>query len=128
MATTKITKAQKFSDIIALLDGEPVQFGLTVETAKQFIHSELELLAKKNGAKSGKQTDKQKENETYKELIVGFLSTQSVGVTCTEIGKGVPELTDFNNQKVSALMRALVSEGKVNKEVTKSGKSLFTIA
>ena len=127
MATVKITKAQRYADIVSLLEGSPVAYGTTIDDAKDFIAHEVALLVKKNGSKSDKVTDAQKQNEVYKELIVNFLFSQSEGVTCTEIGKGVPELNDFNNQKISALMRQLISEGKVNKGSVK-GKTLFTIA
>ena len=126
--SVKITKAQRFTDINALLVGESVQYGTTIDDALGFIDNEMKLLAKKNGTKSDKLTDAQKANLTYKELIVGFLGTCDTGVTCTEIGKNIPELTDFNNQKISALMRALVADGRVTKEVTKGGKSLFSLA
>ena len=127
MVTFKITKAERYADIVSLLEGSPVTYGTTIDDAKDFIAHEVALLAKKNGSKSNKVTDAQKQNEVYKELIVNFLFSQSEGVTCTEIGKGIPELNDFNNQKISALMRQLFSEGKVNKGIVK-GKSLFSLA
>lgn len=48
-------------------------------------------------------------------------------LTCTEIGKEVTELDGMNNQRISALMRALVDGGEVTK-VTVKGKSLFQLA
>lgn len=136
MATTeknvRITKAQRFADIKALLNGEVPVYGTDAATAVEFIDNEIALLAKKNAAKSGKLTATQQANEGYKTLIVDFLATQPVGVTCTEIAKGIPALNDFNNQKISALMRSLTYDadknpnGKVDKAVVK-GKSLFTL-
>ena len=129
--TNRITKAQRFEDIKAMLNGENVQ-RTSVADAVEFIDKELELLAKKNSAKSGKMTATQKANEGYREMILDFLATVSEGVTCTEIAKGVPALNDFNNQKVSALMRGLTydeeknPEGKVVKTTVK-GKSLFAL-
>ena len=55
------------------------------------------------------------------------LAVQESGKTCTEIAKGVPELGDFNNQKVAALMRQLVEAGQATKATVK-GKSVFTVA
>ena len=127
MATVKITKAQRYTDIKALLVEQAVSYGTTIEDALDFIDHEIELVTKKNGSKSDKVTDAQKQNMTYKELIVGFLGTCTEGVTCTEIGKGVPELNDFNNQKISSLVRGLVTDGRVVKDVVK-GKSLFSLA
>ena len=125
--SVKVTKVQRFEDIKALLTGQAVLHDTTIDTALDFINHEIELIGKKNAAKSDKLTDNQKANATFKELILGFLGTCETGVTCTEIGNGVPELNDFNNQKISALMRGLITDGRVVKEVVK-GKSLFSLA
>lgn len=130
--TVRITKAMRFADIKAILMGEVPANGSTLDDACAFIDNELALLSKKNGAKSSKPTATQIANERFRSLILDFLSTQSEGVTCTEIAKGVPELSEFNNQKVSALMRGLIYDaernpaGQVDKAIVK-GKSLFTL-
>lgn len=107
----RITKVQRFEDIKALLTGEPVTYGTTVDIAVTVIDHELELLAKKNSSTGDKKlTPTQQENEALKEQIVEYLSTlpdDTDGVTCTEILKSVPALTDFSNQKVAALVRQL---------------------
>lgn len=127
----RITKAMRFEDIKAILNGEDCS-RTSLDDALAFIDNEIALLSKKNGAKSGKPTATQVANERYRSLILDFLSTQSEGVTCTEIAKGIPELSEFNNQKVSALMRGLTfdpernPEGQVDKSIVK-GKSLFTL-
>lgn len=127
--TTRITKAMRFEDIKALLNGDTVTHGTTIELALEFIDKEMGLLARKNSGDK-KQTALQKENEGYKELILEFLATlpsDSKGATCTEIAKGVPALTDFNNQKISALMRQLkLAERVVADEV--KGKTVFRLA
>lgn len=122
----KITKAMRFEDLKALVQGEKMSHNSTVEDLVAFIDHEVALLAKKN-ASDKKPTKVQEENENYMQLILSFLSNQAQGVTCTEVLKGVVELNDFNNQKVAALMRKLLADGKVTKEVVK-GKSLFKIA
>lgn len=126
METTvkRITKSQKFEDVIALLSGNPTRF-IDADGAVEFIKSEMALLAKKNAA-DRKPTDTQVANEKYKALIVEFLSMQDAGKTCTEIAKGVDELSEFNNQKIAALMRQLVESGKVSKATVK-GKSIFSL-
>jgi hypothetical protein len=121
----RITKAQKFEDVIRLLSGEPTQF-INAEDAVAFIHSEMALLAKKN-ASDRKPTATQEANVKYRNLIIEFLSMQDSGKTCTEIAKGVDELSEFNNQKIAALMRQLVEAGKVTKATVK-GKSIFSVA
>lgn len=128
--TTRITKAMRFEDIKALLNGDTVTHGTTLDDAISFIDHEVELLARKNSGGEKKQTAAQKENEGYKALILEFLATlpdDSKGVTCTEIMKSVPEFADFNNQKISALVRQLkLAERVVGEEV--KGKSLFRLA
>lgn len=130
MATTstvkRVTKAQRFEDIKALLRGEDVTYGTTIEDACTFCDAEMALLAKKNSGDK-KPTKTQEENEGYKALIIDFLSVQEGGVTCTDIQKGIPELADYQNQKVAALLRQLLAADKVVKEVVK-GKSLFSLA
>lgn len=128
--TTRITKAMRFEDIKALLNGMTAQYGTTLEDAINFIDHEVELLARKNGGGDKKQTATQKENESYKELIVEFLAglpDDSQGVTCTEIMKSIPAFKGFNNQKISALVRQLKLADRVVGEEVK-GKSLFRLA
>lgn len=123
----RITKAQRFEDIKALLNGEPVTYGTTVEIAMTVLDHELELLAKKNSGGDKKLTAAQQENEGYKEQIMEFLlglPEDSPGVTCTEIYKGVPALQPYSNQKVSALVRQLKMANRVTSQEVK-GKSLF---
>ena len=126
MANTKITKTQRFEDLSALIHGEPVKYGTTIEDADAFIAHEVELLSKKNSGER-KETDTQRANAKYRQLIAEFLAVQTEGRTCTEIAKGVSELSDFNNQKVAALMRQMVEDGTVRKATVK-GKSLFSMA
>lgn len=127
----RITKAQRFEDIKALLNGDPVTYGTTPETAVIVIDHELELLAKKNsGSGDKKLTQTQQENEALKEQIMEFLAglpEDTDGVTCTEILKSVPALADFSNQKVAALVRQLKMAGRVV-ATEKKGKSLFRMA
>lgn len=124
--TTRITKAMRFEDIKALLNGQPVTYGTSIEDAVDFIDHEVNLLARKNSGESKKPTKAQEENEGYKALILEFL-TDKDGVTCTEIIKGVTEFEGFNPQKISALMRQLRLQHKVVANEVK-GKSLFSLA
>lgn len=133
MATTttsvkRITKAQRFADIKLLLVGENAINGTTIEDALAFCDSELALLAKKNSGDK-KPTKVQEANEGYKALILQFLMTQTEGVTCTDILKGIPELENegYGNQKVAALLRPMLDAKQVTKEIVK-GRSLFSLA
>lgn len=124
--TKKVTKAQRFEDIKALLSNQPTKHDTDTQTAIDFINYELSLLAKKNSAPK-KLNQTQKDNEVHKETILAYLVTCTEGKTCTEIQKEVPEMGDFSNQKVARLMSDLLKSGKVNKEIVK-GRALFSIA
>ena len=45
--TPRITKAMRFEDIKALLNGQPVSYGTSIEDAVNFIDYEMNLLTKK---------------------------------------------------------------------------------
>lgn len=124
----RVTKAMRYEDIIALLTGGEVKNGTDTDKAVEFINNELALLTKKNSSESKKPTAVQEANAQYRDLIMKFLAIQDAPRTCTEIAKGVPELSDFNNQKVAALLKRLCDEQKVVKTTGKGGKSLFAVA
>lgn len=129
MNKARITKAMRFEDIKALLNGETVTYGTTVEQAVEFIDKEMGLLARKNSGDK-KPTKTQQENEKYKVLICDFLANkpeEKKGYTCTEVIKLVPELNEFSTQKIAPLMRQLENAGKVAREEVK-GKTLFHLA
>lgn len=129
MNKTRITKTMRFEDIKALLNGETVTYGTTVEQAVEFIDKEMGLLARKNSGDK-KPAKTQQENEKYKVLICDFLANkpeEKKGYTCTEVIKLVPELNEFSTQKIAPLMRQLENAGKVAREEVK-GKTLFHLA
>lgn len=101
----KMTKREMFEQIKA-------KYALTADEQK-FIDHELELLAKKNVNKSGekKLTAKQKENETYKAEILEIISAEAH--TVSEILKlgNFPE--DMTNQRISALLKQMLTDNKV---------------
>lgn len=74
-----------------------------------FIDHELELLDKKNSAPR-KPTAKQMDNENYKSMILGYLTTEPK--TITEIMAEVFNDT-LTNQRVTSLVSALAKDGKV---------------
>ena len=70
-------------------------------------------------------TEQQKANIGFKEDIYNFLAVGEEH-TATEILHGVPTFPkDMTNQRVSALLRQLILEGKVEKEIRK-GKAYFS--
>ena len=131
MAEKKITKSQRFEDIALMLHGESVKYGTTLSIADEFLAHERELLAKKNTA-DRKPTADQLKNKSLQDKIIAFLSEQTEGVTCTQIGKGLPELNGETVNKVVGLMRGITAnEDYPDRPVMKStvkGKSLFVLA
>ena len=78
-----------------------------------FIDHELELLAKKNSAEK-KPTAVQVANEGIKADI---LDGMEIGkkYTSTDLMKEIPACAELSNQRVSALVRQLVTDGAVER-------------
>lgn len=71
-------------------------------------------------------TEQQKQNLGYKTDLLAVLADGKAR-TATELMKEVPTFPeDMSNQRVSALLRQLILDGKVKKETVK-GKTLFSI-
>jgi hypothetical protein len=106
MATNKMTKRDYFKMAIA-------------ETSNSeliaFFNHEIELLDRKNSNSTHKETATQKANADLKSKILDSMA-EDTRYTITEIGKliGIE-----SNQKVSARLRVLETEGKVVKTVEK---------
>lgn len=89
-----------------------------------FCNHEIELLEKK-ASKSG-QTKTQKENAILIESVFSALATVGKPVTITELQTEVAEMSNYSNQKLSALLKKLVDCGRVVKTIDKK-KSYFSI-
>lgn len=121
MTTKKITKRERFESLLKLsqVQADP---GLV-----DFINHELELLAKKNSAEK-KPTAQQTANASIGEAIVAHLSAEPNRLfTITEIIKEVPECAELTNQRVSAIVRGLKDEGKVER-IEEKRKAFFRSA
>ena len=102
----KMTKADYFRQIMA-------NYPLT-EDEKAFVEHELELLAKKNSAEK-KPTAQQAANEGLKSTIIKALTENGGLMTVTDVQKSCEELSALSNQRISALLRQLKEEGKVER-------------
>ena len=113
----KMTKREKFEMLMAIseVNSNPV--------LSEFITHELELLAKKNTSEK-KPTAVQVANEGLKQTIMDVLTENGGLMTVTDIQKSCEELAELSNQKVSALIRQLKDDGKVEK-VEDRRKSYF---
>ena len=99
-------------------------YNLTQEEI-DFIDSRIAVTERKN-SKTGKLTPTQQENENLKQAIVDNM-VEGTLYTITDLIKGIEVLNDKSNQKVSALVRLLIAEGKVVKTVDKR-KSYFSLS
>ena len=113
---TKVTKAEMFA-MIKEVEGVKENADMVA-----FIDHELELLAKKSANK--KPTKTQEENEGIKAEILNVLTEE--GVTVSDLQSKSDVLGNLSNQRVSALLRQLIADGKVFKNVDKK-KSYFSL-
>ena len=103
----KMTKRDYFNALLAL---EAVKADSALV---DFINHELELLAKKNSSEK-KLTPTQKENLTIQEAILNYMEAD-VLYTITDLLKNVPECAGMSNQRVSAIVRIMREEKKVER-------------
>lgn len=124
---TKLTKKVALSlAISAMTDSMPSDSPFTVDEVVAKLNEMIVQLDKKvDGVKP--MTENQKQNVGFKSDILAFLA-DGQHKTATEILKGVSTFPDgMTNQRVSALLRQLYLDGKIQKETVK-GKTLFWTA
>ena len=80
----------------------------------EFIDHEIELLNKKNSAKSDKPTAKQRENEVIKEKILASIGNEPLTATAIQELVGLE-----SNQKASAMIKQLVDANLLVRTVVK---------
>lgn len=85
-----------------------------------FCNHEIDLLSAKSSKKTLTKT--QKENEVLKDTIAEVLSGLEK-TTVSELQASDKRLSDFSNQKISALLRQMVSDGRVVKTI--EGKKAY---
>ena len=130
---TKLTKKVALECALCAVAGNPLKeyrsaVDDTVFTAEEVTAKLNEMWAaldKKSGAEKP-MTENQKQNVGFKDNILATLSDGKKR-TATEFLKETPEFPkDMSNQRVSALLRQLYLDGKVQKETVK-GKTQFWI-
>lgn len=110
MTEKKMTKVEKINMILAM--GEVQANPIAVE----YLTHELELLQNKSANK--KATKKQEENEAVKARILDLLGRRDEMMTISAITKELGD-EDLSSQRVTALVRQLILEGKVTRLVEK---------
>lgn len=121
---TKLTKKVALSlAVAAMTDSMPTDCPYTKDEVVAKLNEMIVQLDKKPAGEKA-MTENQKQNVSFKADILTFLADGQKR-TATEILNGVESFPDgMTNQRVSALLRQLYLDGKVQKETVK-GKTLF---
>ena len=119
MTNKKITKRDHFN---ALLNIPAVAEN---EGLVDFINHEIDLLNRKNSTEK-KPTAQQVANDGIKTAIFEGMEIDRL-YTVTEIIKSIPACAELSNQRVTALLRQMVTDGQVAKSVDKR-KSYYSLA
>lgn len=109
MAEKKITRVERMTDIILLLEGDPVVNATTLDEAVAFMQKEIEATKKKNSGKSRKKNEAAEvQNKAYTRMILEVLynETSEDGLTCGEIFRKIPQMfaDGCGSQKVAYLI------------------------
>ena len=115
MANRKTNK-EFFAEVIALAQGNE----------ELVAWAEKQIKALEDKAANRKPTKTQKENEGVKDEIVNVLAAFGKPATVTEVLAKGNFPADTSNQKITALLRQLIADGKVVKTVDKK-KSFFEV-
>lgn len=117
--TRKITKRDNFNKLLTIE-------GVANDTQLvDFIKNELMLLDKKSASHGAVRSANQKANESIKEVLIGELVKMGKS-TITDLQKANEELSQYSNQKLSALITQLVKSDKVER-VKEGKKSYFKV-
>lgn len=109
MAEKKVTRVERMTDIILLLEGNPAVNETTVEEAVTFMQKEIEATKKKNNGKSRKKNEAaEAQNKEYTNMILEVLynDESEEGLTCGEIFRKIPQMFEdgCGTQKVAYLV------------------------
>lgn len=107
MTNKKMTKKNWFEELKNVVSASEYE---NKEEALKFLDREIELLNKKSSKNSITKT--QKENVEVVKKIKAALGTFEKAVTITELQK-TEELSEYSNQKLSALLKQMVTAGEV---------------
>lgn len=114
-------KITKRTVINAMLQDEAIKGN---EMYMGYLTHELELLDKKSANR--KPTKTQVENDDLKDKIFAVLSAEK-GLTVSEIMARDDELGGKSNQKITALLRQMISAEIVRKDTDEKRRSIFSI-
>ena len=118
MAEKKMTKREWYAVLKELVEKSNAEQKAEL---LEFIAHEVELLSKKHSG----ETKVQKANKEVNEKILFVLAGAEKPMTVSEMMKA-EELAEYSNQKLSALLRGLVEQGKVVRTEDKK-KAYFSL-
>lgn len=110
----KKTKRVFFGELRVLAEGN--------DELVAFIDKEIQLLDKKANGKKAQEVNK--EQSALMETIKAELTRVDRKVTVTELQKESELLTEYSNQKLSAMLKKLTDSGEV-KKIIEGKKSFF---
>jgi topoisomerase IA-like protein len=126
MSTKKVTKANRYNELIELLHRCEEEGMLTAEeheTYTTFLSHEVDLLSKKNATTGERKLTKQQEsNVTLKTMLYDLIVADGKQT----ISQLMPKLTsteEITHGRVTQLLTQLRNEGKILRE--KKGKETF---
>ena len=123
MAEKKITKKERFMELINLVNASEVE---SKSEMVAFLEHEIELLERKSS--SSAKTKTQQEHEKIMALIVEELRKVGKPVTITELMKASVEMAEYSNQKLSSLLKKLTeAENPVVVKTIEKKKSYFSV-
>lgn len=111
--TNKRTQKDFYNAMVAYFNGDATE--VTVAEMVDFCKGRIAVLDNKSASR--KPTKTQKENEELKEKVLAVLGSK--GITVSEVMTKDADLGALSNQKVSALLKSLVNDGKVAREKDK---------
>ena len=110
MATVKTTQKEMFNAIIKALKGENA--GFTMDELIEFAEGRIAVLDKKSASRKTKVNEA---DEILKTEAFDTLAAMSEPSTVTALMNVNSYLGQESNQKISAILRKLVAEGKVER-------------
>lgn len=123
MAEKKITKKERFMELINLVNASEVE---SKSEMVAFLEHEIELLERKSS--SSAKTKTQQEHEKIMALIVEELRKVGKPVTITELMKESVVMAEYSNQKLSSLLKKLIeAENPVVVKTIEKKKSYFSV-
>jgi hypothetical protein len=99
----KKTQKEMYNELLALCQ---------TDEQREFVESRLEQLAKKSASTSKKEKEKQEANAYLGTVILNYMKPNEK-YTITDLIKSIPELQDYTNQRITAIMSTLKEQYKV---------------